>query len=239
MYLEILTLFGPGKHDTLEQTPTYGKFCFGPFDGGTGSTVGTVLREALLNGVEGAAPVAWRSPNLAGDHRTLDGVRESTSHLAAKIAQLAVAAPPGGDVWLHADVRGPLILTGHDFIGPSGVRVFNRDLELATVTPGARLLLGVLVRRGCGSVYKRQIHRVPDGAAALDATFSPVKRASYTVGRRRLGGRDRDAVIVDVWTNGAVSPAAALSAAIDAIKTQLTALVGMSPDGSDRSRPPA
>ena len=187
----------------------YGRLVAEPFEKGYALTVGNSLRRTLLSIIPGAA-VTWARVKGVKDVETpLAGVAESTQDVLLNLKKLAVNVPSGESMETRLEAKGPKVVTGADVSEATGVEVLNPELHIATLEAGATLAidLGIGVGRGYVAADRHAAGSVPAGAIALDAAFSPIQRVSYNVENARLGKiTDYDRLVVEVWTNGAVSP---------------------------------
>jgi DNA-directed RNA polymerase subunit alpha len=211
----------------------YGRLVAEPFEKGYALTVGNSLRRTLLSIIPGAA-VTWARVKGVKDVETrLPGVAESTQDVLLNLKKLAVNVPSGESMETRLEAKGPKAVTGADVSEAAGVEVLNPELHIATLEAGATLVidLGIGVGRGYVSADRHAAGTVPPGAIALDAAFSPIQRVSYNVENARLGKiTDYDRLLVEVWTNGAVSPDEALTRAATHMRDQFALLA---PEGGE------
>jgi DNA-directed RNA polymerase subunit alpha len=192
----------------------YGRLTAEPFEKGYALTVGHSLRRTLLSIVAGAA-VQWVRIEGATDLRLprLPGVEEDTEHLLLNLKKLAVNVPSGEPLVARLDARGPKPVTGADVSEGTSLEVLNPELPLATLNENATLAieLGIGIGRGYVAADRHPSGSVPPGAVALDTAYSPIQRVAYEVEPARLGKiTDYEKLVMEIWTNGAVSPDEAL-----------------------------
>src|SRR6266436_7394342 len=211
----------------------YGRLVAEPFEKGYALTVGNSLRRTLLSIIPGAA-VAWaRIKGVRDSDTPLPGVPENTENVLLNLKKLAVNVPSGEPAETRLEATGPKQVTGADVSEATGVEVLNPELHIATLEQGASLSvqLGIGVGRGYLAVDHHPSSTVPAGALALDAAFSPIQRVSYTVENARLGKTiDYEKLILEIWTNGAVSPDEALARAATHLRDHFSPLA---PEGRD------
>lgn len=211
----------------------YGRLVAEPYEKGYALTVGNSLRRTLLTIIPGAA-VTWARVKGVKDVETpLPGVAESTQDVLLNLKKLAVNVPSGESMETRLEAKGPKAVTGADVSEATGVEVLNPELHIATLEAGATLAidLGIGVGRGYVAADRHPAGTVPPGAIALDAAFSPIQRVSYNVETARLGKiTDYDRLLVEVWTNGAVSPDEALTRAASHMRDQFALLA---PEGGE------
>ncbi len=220
----------PKKVDWEIISERYGRLVAEPFEKGYALTVGHSLRRTLLSIVAGSA-VSWvRIPGVATPDAKIAGVEENTVDVLLNLKKIAVQAPSGEPRVVRVDLTGPRDVTAAD-IPETDIEILNPELHLFTLGEGARvsLELGIGVGRGYESADKKT--DVPSGAIALDSAYSPITRVSYNVEMSRLGKiTDYEKLVVEVWTNGAVSPDDALTRAAAYLRDHFTTLTTRSAD---------
>jgi DNA-directed RNA polymerase subunit alpha len=211
----------------------YGRLVAEPFEKGYGQTVGHSLRRTLLSIIPGAA-VAWvRIPGTNDATARIPGVLEETMDVLLNLKKLAVNSPSGEALETRLEATGPKDVTGADVSEATGAEVLNPELHIATLEQGASLSveLGIGVGRGYLAADHHPANTVPGDALAIDAAYSPIQRVSYTVENARLGKTiDYEKLILEIWTNGAVSPDEALVRAATHLRDHFAPLA---PEGRD------
>jgi len=201
------------------------KFVIGPLDPGFGHTIGNALRRTLLSSIPGAAVTHVRFDEALHEFDTLGGVVEDISDVILNLKDLVLRSHSPEPVQLRIDVLGPGEVTGAHFDVNPDVEVLNPDLHVASLNGQARFAADVTVERGIG--YSGAESRPSSGTIGdvpVDALFSPVRRVSYEV--EATTGEDvaADELIVDVLTDGTVTPSEAMATA-GGILRRLTQLV--------------
>jgi DNA-directed RNA polymerase subunit alpha len=213
-------------------TDRYGRLVAEPFEKGYAQTVGHALRRTILGIVPGAA-VTWARIEGVRDAETrIPGVEEETVDVLLNLRKLALNVPSGEPLVTRIEATGPRPVTGADVSEGTGLEVMNPELPLATLAAGARLVieLGVGVGRGYIPADQHPRGTVPAGAIAVDAAFSPIQRVAYAVENARLGKiTDYERLIVEIWTNGAVSPDDALGQAATFLRGHFSLLAPAGP----------
>jgi len=211
----------------------YGRLVAEPFEKGYALTVGHSLRRTLLAIVPGSA-VAWvRIPGVKDPDTRIPGVQEDTTDVLLNVKKLAVNVPSGEPTETRLEAKGPKTVTGADVSEATGIEVLNPEIHIATLGAGGSLSmdLGIGVGRGYVAADRHPAGTVPAGAIPLDAAFSPIQRVSYSVENARLGKvTDYEKLILEIWTNGAVSPEEALSRAARHLKAHFSHLA---PEGRE------
>ena len=185
----------------------YGRLVAEPFEKGYALTVGNSLRRTLLAIVPGAA-VSWvRIDGVRSAETKISGVKESTVDVLLNLKKLAIQVPSGEPKVLRMEVSGPKTVTGAD-VPETDVEIVNPEIHLFTIESATRVTLELGV--GMGRGYEATDHAsgaVPAGALGLDAAYSPITRVVYNVEMSRLGKiTDYEKLVIEVWTNGSVSP---------------------------------
>lgn len=194
----------------------YSKFVIEPLDRGQGITVGNALRRVLLSNLEGSAITAVRIAGVTHEFMTVSGVREDVLDILMNMKEVVLKSYSPQTEIGRLRVDGPATVTAEYFELPSQVEVIIPDQYIATVSPGATLEMEFRIERGVGY---RAIERGRDEATSLDflqidSIFMPVRRVNYSIEDARIGGSvEKERLILEVWTNGSVTPQEALSQA--------------------------
>ncbi len=217
----------PKKIEWETLTDRHGRLVAEPFEKGYALTVGNSLRRTLLAIIPGAA-VSWVKIQGVKDPLTrIPGVQEETVDVLLNLKKLAVHVPSEESTVVRLQAKGPKEVTGADVPEDSGVEVMNPELHLATLGRDGELAmeLGIQVGRGYLAADKHPAGTVPAGAIPLDAAFTPIERVSYNVEMSRLGKiTDYEKLVLEVWTNGAIAPEAALTRASIHLRDHFTLL---------------
>ena len=225
----------PKKVEWESLTENYGRLVAEPFEKGYGLTVGNSLRRTLLAIVPGAA-VAWvKIEGVKNPETKIPGVTESTVDVLLNLKKLAIQSPSGEPQVIRLEFQGPKRVTGAD-LPEIDVEIVNPELPLFTIEHGTvSMELGIGVGRGYEAADRKQ-QAVPAGALALDAAYSPITRVAYNVEMSRLGKiTDYEKLVVEIWTNGAVSPDDALTRAATYLKEHFTPLRSGTRDDDDEA----
>jgi DNA-directed RNA polymerase subunit alpha len=209
----------------------YGRLVAEPFEKGYALTVGNSLRRTLLSIMPGAA-VAWvKIDGVRPTDTKIAGVSESVADVLLNLKKLAIQVPSDEPRVLRVEVSGPREVKGED-VPETGVEILNPEVHLFTLEAGARVALELGV--GVGRRYEAADQpraAVPPGAFPLDAAYSPITKVVYNVEMSRLGKiTDYEKLVLEVWTNGAVSPDDALTRAATFLRDHYAPL---SPAGVD------
>jgi DNA-directed RNA polymerase subunit alpha len=204
------------------------RFAIGPLDPGFGHTLGNSLRRTLLSSIPGAAVTQVRFDDSLHEFTTLPGVKEDVTDIILNLKDLLVRVHADEPVVLRFDKRGPGDATAGDLQTTADVEVLNPELHIASLNAKGRLALDVTVERGRGYVSAdRNKRSTTIGVIPVDSIFSPVRRVTYDVEPVRVEqSTDFDRLVLDIETDGTISPREALASAGDTLRT----LVGLVAD---------
>jgi DNA-directed RNA polymerase subunit alpha len=208
----------PNKIEIVElsEDKRYGKFVCEPLERGYGTTVGNGLRRMLLSSLEGAAITSIKIDGVLHEFSTIEGVRDDVTNIVLNLKQLCLKMQGNEPKTIRIEVEGEAEVTGADVIHDADIEVLNPDLHIATLNEDGRLYMEMTVERGRG--YRpAEKNKKPDdviGLIPIDSIFSPVSRVNYTVQDTRVRNEmDFDKLILEVWTNGTISPDEAVAKA--------------------------
>lgn len=206
----------------------YGRFLIGPLESGYGITLGNALRRVLLSSLPGAAVTSIRISGVHHEFSPIPHVREDTTALLLNIKQLRLKSEVDEPVRLHVDVRSEGPVTAGDLVCPPEVEVINPELLLLTAdTSDIDLDLELTVNRGRGYSPSEERGKLPLGEIPVDAIYSPVRKVNYTVSRARIGQQTNyDRLGLEIWTDGTLSPEAALRETARLLMQHLVLIAG-------------
>jgi DNA-directed RNA polymerase subunit alpha len=189
------------------------RFVVEPLEPGFGYTVGNAMRRTLLSSVPGAAIALVKVEGVLHEFTTIPGVTEDVTELVLNIKDIVVRMEgdePSGTLQLRA--RGPKDVTAADIETPTGLVIVNPDQHVATLNAKGRLDMELTVERGIGfEVADRMKRKDVIGVIPIDAIFSPVRRVTYVVEHTRVEQMTNyDRLVLEVETNGAVTPSEAV-----------------------------
>jgi DNA-directed RNA polymerase subunit alpha len=211
--------------------PSHARVVMEPFERGYGHTLGNALRRVLLSSMVGYAPTEVQISGVVHEYSTIDGVREDVVDLLLNLKGVVFKLHNRDDVFLTLRKEGAGPVTAADIDLPHDVEVVNPDHAIATLTQGGRLDMQIKVERGRGYVpgTLRNLNDAKTiGRIVLDASFSPVRRVSYLVESARVEQRtDLDRLIVDVETNGVISPEEAVRQSARILVEQLSVFAAL------------
>jgi DNA-directed RNA polymerase subunit alpha len=197
-------------------SPTRSKFIIEPLEPGFGYTLGNSLRRTLLSSIPGAAVSSVRIESVLHEFATVPKVTEDVTDIIHNLKELVIRSDADEPVAVYLRAKGPGDVTAGDISPPAGVEILNSDLHIATLGKTANLEMEMTVERGVGyrSAEKNKNARDPIGVIPIDSIFSPVRRVSYAVENTRVEQMtDRDRLILDVETDGSITPREAVASA--------------------------
>ncbi len=196
------------------------RFAIGPLDPGFGTTLGNSLRRTLLSSIPGGAVTQLRFDEALHEFTTLPGVKEDVTDIILNLKDLLVRVQSDEPVTLRLDVRGPADATAADLQLTSDVEILNPDLHIASVNAKGRLAVDVTVERGRGyaSADKNKKSQTI-GVIPIDSIFSPVHRVTFDIEPVRVEqSTNYDRLVLDIETDGTISPREALASAGDTLR---------------------
>jgi len=217
------------EYDKETLTPTYGKFVAEPFERGFGVTIGNSLRRLLLPSIQAAAVTSVKIAGAVHEFSSLPGVVEDTTDIILNLKELKLKLHEDGPKTLHLNVSGEREVTAADIQGDSAVEIINPGLHLATLSDrDAKLEMEIEVDFGRGysmaNKYRREDQAI--GTIPVDAVFTPVTKVKIETENTRVGQiTDYDKLIVEIWTDGRISPEDALGHSAKILKDHMTIFI--------------
>ena len=208
----------PTRHDWNATESVYGKMVIEPFEPGLALTVGIAYRRVLLSAIHGAAPTWVKIENVLHEFSHLPGVQEDTLDIMMNLRKVTFALHVNRPKILRLKAQGTRAVKAGDFEADADVQVLTPDVTLATLDKDGMLEMEVCIERGRGyvSAEKREPDALPINAILLDADFSPVKRVNFHVepiGGDKAAAACPERLVLEVWTDGSVTPQAAVGEA--------------------------
>jgi DNA-directed RNA polymerase subunit alpha len=224
-------------------TPTYGRFTAQPFERGFATTIGNALRRCLLSSIEGAAITAINIEGVLHEFSSIPGVQEDVTDIILNLKQIPFRLHTDEAKVLSIDVQGPGNVTAGQMAEDPQVEIHDQSVHVATLNEEGHLKLQAQVRKGRGYVAadRNFDEAMGIGWIPLDSAHSPVRRVNYRVEAARLGQTtDYERLILEVWTNGTISPEEAVSLAAMLLKDHLGIFIqseeSLRHDGSELGR---
>jgi DNA-directed RNA polymerase subunit alpha len=192
------------------------RFVIEPLEPGFGHTMGNSLRRTLLGSIPGAAVTSVKIEGVLHEFSTIPKVNEDVTDIILNVKDMVLRSELEEPVTVYLKAKGPGEVKAGDIAPPAGVEILNPDLHIATLGKGANLEMEMVVERGVGwrPAEQNKKPRDPIGVIPVDSIFSPVRRVTFTVENTRVEQMtDRDKLILDVQTDGSVSPREAMASA--------------------------
>lgn len=198
----------------INEEDHYGKFALYPLERGYGTTIGNSMRRVLLSSLPGSSVSKILIDGVLHEFSIIDGVVEDVPEIILNIKGRNVKKQSDEDVILFLEIEGPKIVTAKDIKEDALVEIANPDHYIATVNDKSKLLIAMDVTNGNGYRISEdnKDDKDPIGTIAIDSSFTPVEKVNFTVENTRVGeSTDYDKLIIEVWTNGTVTPQEALA----------------------------
>ena len=213
----------------------YGRLVAEPFEKGYALTVGNSLRRTLLSIVPGAA-VSWvKIDGVRSAETKIPGVVESMLDVLLNLKKLSVQVPSQEPRVVRLEIAGPKTVKGED-VPETDVEIMNPEVTLFTVEPGARVSMELGIGVGRGYEAADRARQTPAGALVVDAAYSPITRVTYNVEMSRLGKiTDYEKLVVEIWTDGSVSPDDALTRASTFLRDHFVPLTTGAPEEDEEA----
>ena len=213
-------------------TPRHAKVTIEPFERGYGHTLGNALRRVLLSSMPGAAITEVEIDGVLHEYTSLEGVQEDVVEILLNLKQVAVRLNSRDEAELRLYKKGPGPVTAGDIQLDHDVEIINPELVIANLTKAGELSMSIKVERGRG--YRPATQASAEGSTRnigrlqLDASFSPIRRVTYTVEAARVEQRTNlDKLLIDIETNGTIDPEEAIRRAGSILKDQLSVFVDL------------
>jgi DNA-directed RNA polymerase subunit alpha len=208
------------RFDEETLTDTYGKLIAEPLDRGFGTTIGNALRRVLLSSIEGAAVTTMKIQGALHEFAKIDGIKEDMIDIILNVKKLRFKLYASGEKVATIKLKGPKIVTGADMEGGASFELLNPEQVIATLEKGALFEAEMHINKGKGYVPSElnKEEELPVGVIAVDSIFSPVKKVNFNVEKARVGrATDYDRLVMEIWTDGSITPENALSQAASII----------------------
>lgn len=213
----------PRKLQWDEETlsPTYGKLVVEPLERGYGVTIGNSLRRVLLSSLRGGAVTSVRIEGVLHEFSTIPGVVEDVTEIILNLKQLIVKLHSDEPKTIRLKVKGQGEVTAADIIKDNQVEIVNPNLHIATLNKEGKLEAEIEISIGKGyvSAESNKKESQPIGVIPVDSVFSPARKVNYNVEPARVGqDTDYDKLLLEVWTNGSLSPREVVESASNILK---------------------
>ncbi|HHN77279.1 MAG TPA: DNA-directed RNA polymerase subunit alpha [Phycisphaerales bacterium] len=219
--------------------PDYGRFTVEPFERGFGTTVGNSLRRVLLSSLEGAAVVSVKIEGVEHEFTSMPGVMEDVTDIILNVKNLVVKLNSDEPKQMKLAAQGPGDVTADLIEADPAIEIINKDLILCTLADEIPFEMEMTVAKGRGYVPASEQYKSQDeqeiGVIPVDAIFSPVQRVRYKVEETRVGQlTNYDRLMMEIWTDGTVSPEMALVEAAKIFRKHLNPFVQYFELGQER-----
>jgi DNA-directed RNA polymerase subunit alpha len=228
----------PGKED---HSTTFARFLAQPFERGWGTTVGNALRRALLSSIPSAAITAVKIEGADHEFSAVPGVVEDVTDIILNLKKIPLKIHGNDATFLTLEAKGPGEITAGQFAGSSQVEVIDPDVHVATLSADGKLKMMVRVAQGRGYIpaEENQTEDLDVGFIPVDSAHSPVRKANFRVEMARLGRMTNyERLVLEVWTNGTITPEEALSQAAQLVQGHLDIYTRLA-DVEEAVAPPA
>lgn len=201
-------------------TDSYGKLIAEPLERGFGTTLGNVLRRVLLSSIEGAAVTAVKIPGALHEFSTIKGVKEDVVDIILNIKKLRFKSYSDGKKIVGIKSKGPKQITGEDIQCDASVEILNPEQVIATLDKDSTFEAEMYIKRGKGYVPAElnKEEDLPINMIPVDSVFTPIRRVNVIVEKTRVGrATDYDRLIMEIWTDGGITPQKAISQAANIV----------------------
>ena len=224
--------------ETLETSEdgNYGKFAIKPLESGYGTTLGNSLRRVLMSSLPGVAVTSVKIDGVLHELSTISGVKEDVTEIILNLKGLIAKLHGEGPKTVYVDAEGPCVVTAESIKTDSEVEILNKDLYIAELDEGARLVMEINIDNGRGytSADANRPANTIAGLIPVDSTFTPVKRVKFDVeNTRKEQITDYNCLTLEVWTNGVITAKEAVSLSAKSLIEHLKLFVDLSAETND------
>jgi DNA-directed RNA polymerase subunit alpha len=216
--------------DQSSATDNYSRFIIEPLERGYGTTLGAALRRVLLSSIQGAAVVAIRIKGIQHEFSTVPGVHEDITNIVLNVKRMILVMHGDGRRTMRMKSNQKGFVTAGSFGGDTEIQILNPEMHVCELTDNSEFEMEIDIESGRGYVNAEgnQWDEAPAGTVYVDALFSPVTKVAFQVENTRVGQKtDYDRLILEINTNGAISPEDALSYAGKLLKDHLRLFIHM------------
>ena len=220
------------EKDVKIATEKYGRFFVEPFERGFGTTIGNSLRRVLLSSLEGSAVTSIKIEGVDHEFTSMKGVMEDATNLVLNVKNLVIRLHDDGPRTMTVSANKAGVVTAADIEADPAIEIINKDAVIATLTEDVSFEMEMVVENGRGYIPASERIAAADrfdqelGRITLDAAFSPVTRVRYTTEDTRVGQRTNyDRLILEIWTDGTVTPEMALVEAAKILRKHINPFI--------------
>ena len=210
--------------------PNYGKFVVEPLERGYGTTLGNSLRRILLSSLPGVAVTSVKIDGILHEFSTIPGVKEDVTEIILNLKKLAIKMTGENEKRVIINEVGPKEVTAADIRCDSDIEIFNPELHIATLDDNTTLVMEINLARGRGYVpaENNKDESTPISVIPTDSIYTPVRKCNFTVENTRVGQvTDYDKLILEIWTDGSVTPREGVSIGAKIMQEHLNLFVGL------------
>jgi len=220
------------ERDTIVSSDKYDRFFIEPFERGFGTTIGNSLRRILLSSLEGSAVTSIKIDGVSHEFSSINGVMEDATNIVLNVKSLVIRLQGHEPKMMTVSANKAGVITAADIVADPAVEVINKDMVLVTLTEKVNFEMEMVVESGRGYVLASERIAAADrfdqevGRIMLDVVYSPVTRVRYTTENTRVGQRTNyDRLILEIWTNGTITPEMALVEAAKILRKHVNPFV--------------
>ncbi|UCE48850.1 MAG: DNA-directed RNA polymerase subunit alpha [Phycisphaerales bacterium] len=220
------------ERDAVISSEKYGRFYIEPFERGFGTTIGNSLRRILLSSLEGSAVTSLKITGVDHEFSSIGGVMEDVTEIVLNVKSLVISLTEPGPKTMKLSASKAGVVTAAEIVADPAIEVINKDLTLVTLTEDVKFEMEMVVETGRGYVPASERIAAADrfdqelGRIMLDTVYSPVTRVRYTTENTRVGQKTNyDKLILEIWTNGTVTPEMALVEAAKILRKHVNPFV--------------
>ena len=220
------------ERDTMISSDKYSRFFIEPFERGFGTTIGNSLRRILLSSLEGSAVTSIKIEGVDHEFSTIKGVMEDVTDIVLNVKSLVIRLHDDGPKTMTVSANKAGVVTAADIVTDPSIDLINKDLVLATLTEKVNFQMEMVVENGRGYVPASERIAEADrfdqevGRIMLDTVYSPVTRVRYTTENTRVGQKTNyDKLILEIWTDGTITPEMALVEAAKILRKHVNPFV--------------
>ena len=220
------------ERDTVVSSDKYGRFFIEPFERGFGTTIGNGLRRVLLSSLEGSAVTSVKIAGVDHEFSSIKGVMEDVTEVVLNVKNLVIRLQGDSTKTMKVSAKKAGVVTAADIVADPAIEVINKDMVIATLTEDVKFEMEMVVENGRGYLPASERIAAMDkfdqeiGVILVDAVYSPVTRVRYTTEDTRVGQRTNyDKLILEIWTNGTVTPEMALVEAAKILRKHINPFI--------------
>ena len=220
------------ERDTIVSSSKYGRFFIEPFERGFGTTIGNGLRRILLSSLQGSAVTSVKIAGVDHEFTTIKGVMEDVTEIILNVKSLVLRLDSDEAKTMKVSANKAGVVTGKDIVSDPAIEIISKDAVIATLTEDVKFEMEMVVENGRG--YLPATERIAEmdrfdqevGLIFVDAVYSPVTRVRYRTEDTRVGQKTNyDRLIMEVWTDGTVTPEMAVVEAAKILRKHINPFI--------------